>query len=133
MWPELPGLQTRGGSLREFADRVERIAFSRTLVSAPWQKSRVIRGDISKEMDRLKSGPGGNMLLEGGLRLDQVFLRLGLVDELRLTVFPSVVGRGKPLFAVDRLPDNPDDMIFAWWRRGPSGRARGRSFCITRP
>ena len=73
------------------------------------------------------------MLLRGGLRLDQEFLRLGLVDELRLTVFPSVVGRGKPLFDVDRLPDNPDDMIFARWRRGPLGRERVRSFCTTRP
>ena len=51
------------------------------------------------------------MLLGGGPRITQEFLRLGLVDELRLTVFPSVVGRGKPLFDVDRLPDNPDDRI----------------------
>jgi len=51
------------------------------------------------------------MLLGGGPRLAQAFLRLGLIDELRLTVFPSVVGRGKPLFDVDRLPDNPEDRI----------------------
>ena len=113
-WPDVR--KTQGAAkyprqFSEFADRVEKIVFSRTLEKAPWEKSRILRGDISKEMQRLKSHPGGNMLLGGGPRLDQEFLRLGLVDELRLTVFPSVVGRGKPLFDVDRLPDNPDDMI----------------------
>jgi RibD C-terminal domain len=51
------------------------------------------------------------MVLGGGPRLYQEFLRLGLVDELRLVVYPSVVGRGKPLFDVERLPDNPEDRI----------------------
>ena len=113
-WPEVRKKEDAGKYPRQFsafADRVEKIVFSRTLESAPWEKSRVIRGDISKEMDRLKSQPGGNMLLGGGPRLAQAFLRLGLIDELRLTVFPSVVGRGKPLFDVDRLPDNPEDRI----------------------
>jgi len=113
-WPEVRKQKDAGKYPRqfsEFADRVEKIVFSRTLTSAPWEKSRVIRGDISKEMDRLKSQPGGNMVLGGGPRLAQEFLRLGLIDELRLTVYPSVVGRGKPLFEVDRLPDNPDDRI----------------------
>jgi dihydrofolate reductase len=113
-WPEVRKKEGAEKYMREFsafADRVEKIVFSRTLESAPWEKSRIIRGDISREMDRLKSQRGGNMLLGGGPRLAQEFLRRGLVDELRLTVFPSVVGRGKPLFDVDRLPDNPEDMI----------------------
>ena len=113
-WPEVRKRPDGGKYPRqfsEFADRVEKIVFSRTLKSAPWERSRIIRGNISKEMERLKSEPGGNMLLGGGPRITQEFLRLGLVDELRLTVFPSVVGRGKPLFDVDRLPDNPDDRI----------------------
>jgi len=95
----------------EFADRVEKIVFSRTLESAPWEKSRIVRGDISNEMARLTSQPGGDLLLGGGPRLFQEFLRRGLVDELRLAVFPSVLGRGKPLFDVERLPDHPDDFI----------------------
>ena len=113
-WPEVRKKEDAGKYPRQFsvfADRVEKIVFSRTLESTPWEKTRVIRGDISKEIDRLKSQPGGNMVLGGGPRLAQEFLRLGLVDELRLAVFPSVVGRGKPLFDVDRLPDNPEDSI----------------------
>jgi dihydrofolate reductase len=113
-WPEVRKKPDAGKYPRqfsEFADRVEKIVISRTLQSAPWEKSRVIRGDIPKEMNRLKSQPGGNMLLGGGPRLFQEFLRQGLVDELRLAVFPSVLGRGKPLFDVERLPDNPEDFI----------------------
>ena len=113
-WPEVrrkPDADEHMRRFSEFADRVEKIVFSRTLTAAPWEKSRIIRGDIAKEMKRLKSQPGGNMLLGGGPRLAQEFQRLGLIDELRLTVFPSVVGRGKPLFDVDRIPDNPADTI----------------------
>ncbi|EQD37424.1 dihydrofolate reductase [mine drainage metagenome] len=113
-WPEVRKQKDAGKYQRQFSafvERAEKIVFSRSLESTPWERSRIIRGDISNEMNRLKSQRGGNMLLGGGPRLTQEFLRLGLVDELRLTVFPSVVGRGKPLFDVDRIPDNPDDRI----------------------
>jgi len=95
----------------EFAERVEKIVFSRTLETAPWEKSRLIRGNISDEVNRLRSQPGGNMLLGGGARINQAFLRLGLVDELRLIIFPCAVGRGKPLFDVEKLPDSPEEEI----------------------
>ncbi len=113
-WPEIrkkPDAEKYLRQFSEFADRVEKIVFSRTLETAPWEKSRILRGDLSKEIDRLKSQRGGNMVLGGGPRLAQALLRRGLVDELRLVVYPSVVGRGKPLFDIDRLPDNPDDRI----------------------
>jgi dihydrofolate reductase len=113
-WPEVRKKPDAGKYPREFstfADRVEKIVFSRSLRTAPWKNSRLVRADISKEMERLKSQPGGNMILGGGPRLAQGFFRLGLIDELRLTVYPSVVGRGKPLFDVDRVPDNPEDNV----------------------
>ncbi len=113
-WPEVrkkPDAEKYMRQFSEFADRVEKIVFSRTLPSAPWERSRILRGDLSKELDRLRSEPGGNMVLGGGPRLAQEFLRRGLIDELRLVVYPSVVGRGKPLFDVDRTPDNPEDRI----------------------
>ena len=113
-WPQVRQAADAGKYVRrfsEFTDRVEKIVFSRTLESSAWEKSRVVRGDLSEEIDRLKRQRGGNMVLGGGPRLAQEFLRLGLIDELRLAVYPSVVGRGKPLFAVDRLPENPEDRI----------------------
>jgi len=94
-----------------FANRAEKVVFSRTLATPKWEKSRIVRGDISQEIERLLSTPGGNMALGGGPRLLQAFLRLGLVDELRLCIQPSTVGRGKPLFAVESVPDDPTDII----------------------
>jgi dihydrofolate reductase len=113
-WPKMakkPDAEEYLRRFAEFADHAEKIVFSRTLKSAPWERSRIASGDISAEVSRLKSQPGQNLLLGGGPRLVQEFLRLGLVDELRLAVAPSVVGRGKPVFAVDQQPDNPEDRI----------------------
>jgi dihydrofolate reductase len=113
-WPGVRKSNDAGKYEREFsafADRAEKVVFSRTLEAAPWERSRIIRGDISKEVERLKSLPGGNMALGGGPRLFQEFLRLGLIDELRLAIQPSVVGRGKPTFDVERLPDDPEEVV----------------------
>lgn len=113
-WPQVRKKPDAAGfplQFSEFADRAEKVVFSRTLASAGWEKSRIVRGEVALEIERMKSQPGGNMLLGGGPRLAQEFLRRGLIDELRLTVYPSLVGRGKPLFKVDALPDNPEDRI----------------------
>jgi len=113
-WPGVQKQKDAGTYPRRFsafADRAEKVVFSRTLTSAPWEKSRILRGDLSQEIERLRSQPGGDLLLVGGPRLAQEFVRRGLFDEVRLTIYPSVVGRGKPLFEVDRWPDNPDDRI----------------------
>jgi dihydrofolate reductase len=113
-WPEVrkkPGADKHMRQFSEFADRAQKIVFSRTLKSAPWEKSRIVQGDIPKEIERLKSLPGQDILVGGGPRLVQEFLRVGLVDELRLVVYPSIAGRGKPLFDPERLPDNPEDRI----------------------
>jgi len=113
-WPKVRKQRDAGKYPRlfsAFADRVDKVVFSRTLKTADWPESRLIRRGIAREIGRLKSQRGGDMLLGGGPRLMQEFLRLGLVDELRLTVYPSVVGRGKPAFDVDALPDNPRDRI----------------------
>jgi len=113
-WPKVRHQADAGKYPRqfsEFADRVEKIVFSRTLDSGPWERTRVVRGDLAGEMAQLRAQTGGNLLVGGGPRLTQSLLRLGLIDDLRMVVFPSVVGRGKPMFDVDRVPDNPEDRV----------------------
>ena len=51
------------------------------------------------------------MALGGGPRLAQSFLEHDLVDEMLLEVFPSILGRGRPLFNVRQDPDNPKDFV----------------------
>ena len=94
-----------------FADRAEKVVFSKTLKSADWPRSRIVRGDLGEEVHRLKSLPGKDIVLGGGPKLAQSFLERDLADELFIEMFPSIVGRGKPLFRVAGDPDHGEDVV----------------------
>lgn len=94
-----------------FVDDAKKVVFSKTIRSADWRNTSIARGDAGEEVKRLKSLPGKDMALGGGPRLAQAFLERGLVDEMLLEVFPSLLGKGKPLFKVDLDPDNPEDFV----------------------
>jgi dihydrofolate reductase len=72
---------------------------SRTLESPEWQNSTVLSGDLATEVQRLKDQPGGELQVHGSGQLVRSLLELDLVDELRLIVFPVIVGAGRRLFA----------------------------------
>jgi dihydrofolate reductase len=113
-WPPVKNDPSAGKFMQEFsrfADRAEKVVFSKTLKSVHWPKSRIVRGDPGKEVIRLKSLPGKDIVLGGGPRLAQSFLERDLVDELFITMFPTIVGRGKPLFHVVGDPDHDEDLI----------------------
>lgn len=75
-----------------------KVVFSRTLTAARWPESRIARGDLADEIARLKAEPGGDILAHGGVRFVQSLVRLGVVDEYRLFVYPVAIGAGAPLF-----------------------------------
>ena len=79
-----------------FADRTPHFVLSRTLEQVRWQTSTVVR-DLA-EIRRLKEEPGKDIYAVGGATFISSLMNDGLVDELRLTVRPIVLGRGKPLF-----------------------------------
>jgi dihydrofolate reductase len=88
-----------------FADRMNSLpkyVVSTTLTDAAadatWNNSKVIRGDVVGEIGKLKKSEGGDILVEGSARLVQTLMEHGLVDELRLMVFPIVLGSGRRLF-----------------------------------
>jgi dihydrofolate reductase len=63
-----------------------------------WNNSTVIRGDVLSEIASLKERVGGDLLVAGSATLVQTLLEHRLVDELRLMIFPIVLGTGKRLF-----------------------------------
>jgi dihydrofolate reductase len=65
---------------------------------ATWDNSTVIRGDVVSEVAALKERLPGDLLVAGSATLVQTLLERGLVDELRLMIFPIVLGTGKRLF-----------------------------------
>jgi dihydrofolate reductase len=73
-----------------------KIVFSRTLAQVGWN-SRLVRGDIADEVNKLKEQPGKDLSV-GGAGLAATFMQLGLIDEYWLYLHPVVLGGGKPMF-----------------------------------
>jgi dihydrofolate reductase len=93
----------------EFADKMNNMpkyVVSSTLESADWTNSTVLRGDVAGEVTKLKQDVDGVILIAGSRQLVQTLLEHGLVDELRLMVFPVLLGSGKRLFGetTDKQP-----------------------------
>jgi dihydrofolate reductase len=74
-----------------------KVVFSKTLDKVDWN-SRLASGTVAEEVARLKAEPGKDMAV-GGANLASTFMRLGLIDEYRLLVFPVILGAGTPFFA----------------------------------
>jgi dihydrofolate reductase len=80
-----------------FVARTPHYVLSSTLTSANWPNTSFVRG--LEEIDALKRQPGKDIYLIGGARTTASLIDAGLVDELRLIVYPLIVGPGKALFA----------------------------------
>jgi dihydrofolate reductase len=85
-----------------FADKMNNMpkyVVSSTLDSAEWNNTTVLSGDVVEEVKKLKDEIDGVILVAGSAQLVQTLIDNDLVDELRLMVFPALVGSGKRLFA----------------------------------
>jgi dihydrofolate reductase len=84
----------------EFADKfnsMPKYVVSSTLERADWNAT-ILKGDVVEEVSRLRRAPGGDIVVHGSAQLAQTLIEHDLVDELRLMVFPVVLGTGKRLF-----------------------------------
>src|SRR3954469_24380900 len=84
-----------------FADKfnsMPKYVVSSTLKSADWNNSTILSGEVPDEVRKLKDELDGVILVHGSAQLVQTLLEHDLVDELRLMVFPVVLGSGKRLF-----------------------------------
>jgi dihydrofolate reductase len=82
----------------EWIDKTPKIVFSTTLQQADWNNSRLVKGQVAEEIASLKQQPGQDLIVLGSPRFAQHLIRLGLVDELKITVSPVVLGSGLSLF-----------------------------------
>ena len=80
-----------------FIEQTPHYVLSSTLTSALWPKTRFLRG--IEDISALKQRPGKDIYLMGGARITAGLIDAGLVDELRLIVYPLIAGEGKALFA----------------------------------
>jgi dihydrofolate reductase len=75
-----------------------KVVFSRTLTTADWANTTVATGDTTEEIDKLRRGGDGHIVVWGGVRLWRSLMRLDLIDEFRVSLFPYVAGEGTRLF-----------------------------------
>jgi dihydrofolate reductase len=91
-WPSRQG---------EFADRfnsMPKYVVSSTLRDPEWTNTTVLEGDVAESVRALKDRVDGDIVVHGSAQLAQALLEQDLVDELRMMVFPVVLGTGKRLF-----------------------------------
>jgi dihydrofolate reductase len=91
-WPSREG---------EFADKfnsMPKYVVSSTVDGSEWSNTTVLNGDLAGEVSRLRDEHDGDVVVHGSAQLVQSLLDADLVDELRLLVFPVVLGAGKRLF-----------------------------------
>ena len=85
----------------EFADKfntMPKYVVSTTLENPEWTNSTVLEGDVAEQVARLRDEHDGDVVVHGSPTLVQTLIEHDLVDELRLMVFPVVLGSGKRLF-----------------------------------
>lgn len=85
----------------ELADRINglpKYVVSSTLRAPEWDNTTVLSGDVATEVSRLKQQVDGEIILPASYQLAQTLIEHDLIDELRLVVFPVVLGGGQRLF-----------------------------------
>jgi dihydrofolate reductase len=92
VWP------TRSGEEADRINTMPKYVASRSLKAPLAWNATLIEGDIAKAIGKLKEQPGRDLLQYGVGELTQTMLQHGLIDELRLVVFPLVFGRGPRVF-----------------------------------
>ncbi len=98
-WPDIAKSQSETKADIEFAQAFvsrKKVVFSRLLASAEDGNTRIVRTDLRDEILKLKREPGGNILV-GGVEVPSQLIELGLIDEYRFVVMPTIAGEGRRL------------------------------------
>jgi len=98
-WPSREG---------DFADKINKgrkVLVSTTLTDPTWENTAVVSEDVPQALATLRDETEGTILVAGSGTLVATLLEHDLVDELRLMVFPTLLGRGRRVFpdGIDRL------------------------------
>ena len=99
-WP------SRSGQLADRLNSLPKYVVSSTLEEPDWNNSTVLKGDVVREVSKLKHQLDGEIVVPASFQLVRMLMEHDLVDELRLKVFPVVLGDGERLFGEtgDRKP-----------------------------
>jgi dihydrofolate reductase len=91
-WP------SRTGELADRINSLPKYVVSSTLENPEWKNSTVLKGDVVSEVSKLKHQRNGEIVVWASFQLVRALMEHDLVDELRLKIYPVVLGAGKRLF-----------------------------------
>jgi dihydrofolate reductase len=90
--------QPRSGELADRLNSMPKYVVSSTLEDPKWNNSTALKGDVVTEVSKLKQELDGEIVVPASYQLGRTLVEHDLVDELRLVVFPVVLGEGERLF-----------------------------------
>ena len=91
-WP------SRSGELADRLNSMPKYVVSSTLDDPDWNNSTALKGDVVNQVAKLKQEIDGDIVVPGSFQLLRTLIEHDLVDELRLKIFPVVLGAGERLF-----------------------------------
>jgi dihydrofolate reductase len=92
-WP------SRSGELADRLNSMPKYVVSSSVEAPTWNNSTVLRGDVVREVSTLKQELDGDVIVAGSIQLARTLIEHDLVDELRLMIYPVVLGDGERLFS----------------------------------
>lgn len=102
--PEGDPLSVGAENIATQFNRVTKYVATHTPGTLKWSNSRGLGEDVPAAIRELKQGTGSDLLIQGSSELLQTLLAHDLIDEMRLLIYPIVLGRGKRLFGTESLP-----------------------------
>jgi len=135
-----PYVKTKEDPIAAGINNARKYVASKTMVKLDWTNSELIKGDVAKEVKKLKEQDGPEIQVHGSGDFIQTLLKHDLVDALWLKIFPIVLGSGKRLFAGGTIPVafkllenevSPNGVIVAKYMR--SGEVKTGSFALEVP
>ena len=91
--------QTEQGEIAGYMNSLPKVVFSRTLNSADWNNTILLKENIAEEIGKLKSGSNKDIYVFGSANLSETLIRENLYDEYRICIAPVVAGKGRHLFS----------------------------------
>jgi dihydrofolate reductase len=96
-WPTPMALQNSPVVAKGMND-IPKIVFSRTLDNASWSNTKLVKGDLTAEMRKLKNEPGPDMVILGSGSIVSQLAQQDLIDEYQIALSPIVLGDGRTMF-----------------------------------
>lgn len=86
------------GEIADLMNKIPKIVFSRTLETADWNNTTLIKENAADEIKKLKEQGDGDMYVFGSAKLSETFINENLFDEYRIAIAPVILGSGRTLF-----------------------------------